>query len=56
MTNWIPTVAKAITAAVAVVVAASVAGTIDLEPWIETALVAVVALLGVWAVPNKVSG
>ena len=50
--KWISWMLKAITAAVAVVIAAGAAGTVDLEPWIEVALSALLAGIAVFLVPN----
>lgn len=53
MIKWLPTVAKAIGAVVAVVLGAAVAGQIELVPWVEVVLQGIAAALVVWAVPNK---
>ena len=45
-------IAKALTAVLAVVVAAIAAGTLDVEPWIEVALSAAIAGIAVFLVPN----
>ena len=51
--KYLAIVAKAITAVIAVVLAAVVAGQLDVEPWIEVMLQAIVAGLGVYLVPNR---
>jgi hypothetical protein len=55
--KYLAIVAKAITAVIAVVSAAVLAGQLDVAPWVEVLLQAVVAGLGVYLVPNRpVSG
>jgi len=51
--QYIPTIAKAITAVLVVIAAGIAAETIPLEPWIGVVISAVVAGLAVWAVPNS---
>jgi len=52
MTDWIRWFLKALTAAVTVVIAAAAAGTVNLEPWIEVLLSALLAAVAVFLVPN----
>ena len=52
MLKWIPTVAKAITAVLVIVIGAIADGTLGLDPVWGTVLAAIVAGLAVWAVPN----
>lgn len=52
MMKWLPTVAKAITAVLVIVIAAIADGTLGLDPVWSTVLSAMVAGLAVWAVPN----
>jgi len=56
MLKWLPTVAKALTAIIAVVIGAIAAGQLDVAPWVEVLLTSVAAGLAVWAVPNKATG
>lgn len=50
--QYVKWVAKAITAILGVVIAAIVAGQLDVEPWVEVALTAAVAGIAVFLTPN----
>lgn len=50
--RYLTIVAKAITAVLAVIIAAVVAGQLDVAPWVEVTLQALVAGLAVYTVPN----
>lgn len=52
MKEYLPTIAKAITAVLVVIAGGIAANTIPVEPWVGVVISAIVAGLAVWAVPN----